>query len=154
METTGGAKSRGEIRWARLIRDFERIVILGLTGLLMIVITVTTVELGWLLIRDLSSTGVLLLDVEELFELFGFFLLVLIGVELLTTLKAYIREGAIHMEVVLEVALIAVAQKIIVLDTSRADGLSLLGLAAMVLALAAAFWWVRAARSRTSGPEP
>ena len=152
METTGGAKSRGEIRWARLIRDFERIVILGLTGLLMIVITVTTVELGWLLIRDLSSTGVLLLDVEELFELFGFFLLVLIGVELLTTLKAYIREGAIHMEVVLEVALIAVAQKIIVLDTSRAGGLSLLGLAAMVLALAAAFWWVRIARNRPSGP--
>jgi uncharacterized membrane protein (DUF373 family) len=83
-------------------------------------------------------------------ELFGFFLLVLIGVELLTTLKVHVTDGVVHVEVVLEVALIAVAQKVIVLDATRVDALSLLALAALVLTLAAAFWWVRIARSRGS----
>ena len=85
--------------------------------------------------------------VEEMFELFGFFLLVLIGMELLTTLRAYVYERVIHAEVVLEVALIAIAQKVIVLDTSRASWATLLGLAALVLALAAAIWAVRFVRS-------
>src|SRR4051794_8538991 len=106
-------------RWARIIRGYERIIIFILMGLLMVVIGVVTLELGWMLIEDLSPARRLLLDVEEMFELFGFFLLVLIGVELLSTLKSYISEGVVHVEVVLEVALIAVAQKIIILDASR-----------------------------------
>jgi uncharacterized membrane protein (DUF373 family) len=50
--------------------------------------------------------------------------------------------------VVLEVALIAMAQKIIVLDVHRADALSIISLAAMVVALAIAYWLMRAARIR------
>jgi len=123
-----------------------------LMGLLMIVVSIATLELGWMLLRDLRSTRVLLLDVEEIFELFGLFLLVLIGVELLTTLKVYLRRGAIHGEVVLEVALIAVAQKVIVLDTSRTNAMSVFGTAALILSLAAAFWWVRSAWHRGLPP--
>ena len=59
-------------------------------------------------------------------------------------------EGVVHVEVVLEVALIAIAQKIIIFNTSRATGLSVVGLAALVLALAASFWLVRAAGHRRS----
>jgi uncharacterized membrane protein (DUF373 family) len=49
--------------------------------------------------------------------------------------------------VVLEVSLIAVAQKIIILDT-KTEGTNLLGLAGLVMALALAFWIVRVARRR------
>jgi uncharacterized membrane protein (DUF373 family) len=147
MEAPDDGRARGDRRWTRVLKGFERIIILVMTGLLMIVITISTVELGWLLLRDLASFRGLLIDVAEMFELFGFFLIILIGVELLSTLKVYVREGAVHMEVVLEVALIAIAQKVIVLDTTRAGPLSLLGLAALVLALAAAYWWVRSART-------
>jgi uncharacterized membrane protein (DUF373 family) len=90
----------------------------------------------------------MLFDVEEMFEVFGLFLLVLIGVELLLSLKTYVSAGIVHVEVVLEVALIAVAQKIIVLDVHRAEALSLISLAAMVVALAIAYWLMRAARLR------
>lgn len=79
--------------------------------------------------------------------LFGFFLLVLVGLELLTTMKSYLADRVIHVEVVLEVSLIAVAQKIIILDT-KSEGTNLLGLAGLVMALALAFWIVRVARSR------
>lgn len=135
-----------ESSWTKLVRRFERLIVMILMVLLMVVISISTVELGWLLVTDLLSTQVLILDVEEMFELFGFFLLVLIGVELLSTLKVYVYEGLVQVEVVLEVALIAVAQKIVIMDTSQAGGFGLLGLAGLVLALAAAFWWVRSSR--------
>jgi uncharacterized membrane protein (DUF373 family) len=140
----GPDDSAGETGLTRIIKGFERVIIVVLIGLLMIVVSIATVELGWMLLKDLSSTRVMVLDVDEIFELFGLFLLVLIGVELLTTLKVYLRRGAVHGEVVLEVALIAVAQKVIVLDTSRTSAMSVFGTAALILALAAAFWWVRA----------
>lgn len=134
--------------WARALKKFERGIVFTMTALLMMVVTIGTAELVWLLIKDLSSIRGLLLDADEMFELFGLFLLILIGVELLSTLKIYTQEGAIHMEVVLEVALIALAQKVIVLNTARVDALYLFGLAALILALAAAWWWARVARRR------
>jgi uncharacterized membrane protein (DUF373 family) len=83
-------------------------------------------------------------------QLFGFFLLVLVGVELLTALKVYVRSGMVHVEVVLEVALTAIAQKVIVLDASKASAATLLGEAAIILALAVAYWSVRAVRKRNA----
>jgi uncharacterized membrane protein (DUF373 family) len=130
---------------------FERGVVLFLMLLLMIVTGIAALELGWLLIGDFATTRELVLDREELLQLFGFFLLVLVGVELLTALKVYVRSGMIHVEVVLEVALIAIAQKVIVLDASKASGVSLLGEAALILALAVAYWSVRGVR-RGNGP--
>jgi uncharacterized membrane protein (DUF373 family) len=95
----------------------------------------------------------LLLEVDELLEIFGFFLLILIGVELLETIKAYLRDNVIHVEIVLEVALIAVARKVIVLDLSKYDGLGVLAIAALIIALAGAFSLERRARrGATAGP--
>jgi uncharacterized membrane protein (DUF373 family) len=132
---------------ARLVGRFEDIAVLLLMSLLMVVVAISTVELGWLLLRDITTPGTMLVDVEEMLELFGFFLLVLVGLELLTTLKSYLYDRVIHVEVVLEVSLIAVAQKVIILDT-RTGGLTLFGLAGLVMALALAFWVVRIARRR------
>jgi uncharacterized membrane protein (DUF373 family) len=134
--------------WERFIYRFERVIIFSLMALLMAIIAISTVELAWLLVRDLSTVGQMLFDVHEMFEVFGFFLLVLIGVELLLSLKTYVSAGIVHVEVVLEVALIAMAQKIIVLDIHQAGALSVLSLAALVVALAVAYWLMRAARLR------
>ena len=144
-------QSSDDNRWAKVIKRFEYVIVIALMILLMFIVVITTLEFGWMLWKDVTSPGAMLLDTEETFELFGFFLIILIGVELLTTLKGYVRHGAVHVEVVLEVALIAMAQKLIVLDTKRATGLTLLGLAALVIALAAAFRWVGAWRQRTGG---
>jgi len=132
---------------AHIVRRFEDVAVLVLMGLLMVVVAISIVELGWLLLSDLTSIGTMLLDVEEMLGLFGFFLLVLVGLELLTTMKSYLADRVIHVEVVLEVSLIAVAQKIIILDT-KTEGTNLLGLAGLVMALALAFWIVRVARRR------
>jgi uncharacterized membrane protein (DUF373 family) len=152
VESTAEAKAPGADQASRIIRWFEHVIVLVLMALLMVVVALSALELIWLLVRDVMSARGVLLDVEQMFELFGFFLLVLIGMELLATLKSYLYERIIHVEVVLEVALVAIAQKIIVLNTSRAAGTTLLGVAALVLSLAAAIWAVRAAR-RASAAE-
>ena len=147
------ASTNGTARGPDIIRRFEHAIVLVLLGLLMVVVSLSTLELAWRLFKDLASEDVLVLEITELFELFGYFLLVLIGMELLSTLRSYLYERVIHSEVVLEVALIAIAQKIIILDVSRAGGLTLLGLAGVIVALAAAFWTMRWSR-RTAIPSP
>jgi uncharacterized membrane protein (DUF373 family) len=135
-----------------IVKYFERFIAVALLFLLMIVVTLATVELAALLYKDLFVIrGKTLLDVEQTFELFGSFLLVFVGLELLTSLKAFVRKGTVHVEVVLEVALVALAQKVILLSPTSGP-LVQLGVAALILALAGALWWVRDARHRHRPP--
>jgi uncharacterized membrane protein (DUF373 family) len=78
--------------------------------------------------------------------IFGYFLLVLIGVELLETLKAYVKRDVIHVRVVLEVALIAMARKVIIEEPNAVPSLTLFGIAALILALGVAFYFERQAK--------
>lgn len=123
----------------RIVAWFERAVVLSLMVMMMAVVSLSVVELGWIIVKDVMSPPVVILEIDELLEIFGFFLLVLIGVELLETIKAYLRENVVHVEIVLEVALIAIARKVIVLDVTKYSGMTLLAIAAIVLALAAAY---------------
>jgi len=56
------------------------------------------------------------LENHELLSFFGFFLLVLIGIEFLDTIKAYLRDSVIYVEIVILVAIIAISRKVILLD--------------------------------------
>jgi len=74
------------------------------------------IDLVWLLYDSLFITTPALIESRELIAVLGAFLLVLIGVELLDTIKAYFHENAIHVEIVMLLAIIAVARKVILLD--------------------------------------
>jgi uncharacterized membrane protein (DUF373 family) len=73
----------------------------------------------------------------------GFVLIILVGIELLETIKGYLREHVVRLEVVLDVALIAIARKIIVLEMNESTPLAAFGIAAVVLALGIARYLVR-----------
>jgi uncharacterized membrane protein (DUF373 family) len=126
-----------------ILKKFERIIVLALIGMMMVVVMLATIELGWIIIKDIISPPVVLMEIEELLEIFGFFLLVLIGVELLETIKAYLVEKVVHVEIVLEVALIAIARKVIILDLEKYGSLTLLGIASLILSVAVAFYAVK-----------
>lgn len=121
------------------MRVFERVIVTALIVMMTLVVLLSTVELGWILVQDVLTPPVALLDINELLDVFGFFLLVLIGVELLETIRAYLTEHVIHAEIVLEVALIAIARKVIILDVKELPSLTLLGIAAILGALAVAY---------------
>ncbi|WP_199746900.1 MULTISPECIES: phosphate-starvation-inducible PsiE family protein [Corallococcus] len=138
MSTEGTPSPQGGLNL--LIKKFERVVVVSIVVMMMVVVALSTLELGWIIAKDIITPPILILEVDELLEIFGFVLLILIGVELLETIKAYLRDNVVHVEIVLEVALIAVARKVIVLDLSKYDGVTVLAMAALVIALAGAFF--------------
>jgi len=127
----------------RWLRTFEHTIIRCLIYMMAFIILISTIELGYLLIKDIVSPPVFFLEIDQLLELFGFFLLILIGIELLETIKAYLQDQVVHSEVVLEVALIAIARKVIILDLKEYDSTILIGIAALIVAIAGAYYIVR-----------
>jgi len=44
-----------------------------------LVLLLSTVELGWIIVKDIISPPIFLLDINELLEIFGLFLLVVMN---------------------------------------------------------------------------
>jgi uncharacterized membrane protein (DUF373 family) len=130
----------------RFLDRFERLITYALLVLIGAVVVLATAELAWLLAKDVLTPPLFLLEIEELQELFGQFLLVLIGIELMYTLRLYIEDRSIHLEAVLAVALIAVARKIIVVEPKDLPPGALFAVAAMVVGLAIGHYLVQRGR--------
>lgn len=118
----------------------EKTIVLSLLAMMVLVVFLSTVELGWLIINDIITPPVFLLDISELLDVFGMFLLVLIGIELLETVKMYLTEKAVHVEIVFMVALIAIARKVIILDIKETSSLTLIGIGVIIIALSAGYY--------------
>lgn len=127
----------------------QRLIVFALAAMLAVVVLLSTVHLGVLIAQEVWTPPRFLIRVQGLLEIFGYFLLVLIGVELLETMKAYLKRDVIHVRVVLEVALIAMARKVIIAEPNLIPGMTLLGIAALILALAVAFYFERQAKRGT-----
>ncbi len=123
-----------------IFKRFERLIVGALIVMMGVVVFLSTVELGWLIIRDIITPPIILLEIDELLDLLGFFLLVLIGLELLETIRSYLVEHVVHAEVVVEVALIAITRKVIILNVKDLPSLTLLGVASIILALTVAYF--------------
>lgn len=125
------------------LERFERIITIILILLMVVVVSLATLDLGWGIVQEVIKPPFIFIDVEKLLDIFGLFLLVLIGIELLDTIRAYLKEHVVHEEVILAAALIAVARKVIVLDVKKTDPLIIFGIAAIILAVSAAYWIVK-----------
>jgi uncharacterized membrane protein (DUF373 family) len=142
----GRAIGTGETMLDTLLGKIQKFTVMVLAGLLVVVVALSTVHLGILIGEEIWKPPRFLISVQSLLEIFGYFLLVLIGVELLETLRAYMRKDVIHVRVVLEVALIAMARKVIILEADKVTSSTLLGIAALILALGIAFYFERQAQ--------
>ncbi len=127
----------------KFLEKFERFIVLTLMGFMMIAVLVATIEVGVILWQQLLIPPVMLLNVKEMMEVFGFILMVIIGLELLETIKAYLNKHVIHVEVVLLVAVVAVARKVIILDYKDTQPIMIFAIAALVLSLSIGFFVVR-----------
>ena len=131
------------------LKKFEHVVVLALIFMMIVVVLISTVELGYIIVKDIITPPIFWLEIQQLLEIFGFFLLILIGVELLESIKAYLSEKVVHSEIVLEVALIAIARKVIILDLKEYEGGTILGIAALIVAISVAYYFLKkAAKNR------
>ncbi len=111
--------------------------------MLVVVGLLFTVHLGFLIAEEACIPPRFPIQCRACSIFFGYFVLVLIGVELLETLKACLKMDVIHVRVVLEVALIAMARKVIIEEPNAVPALTLLGIAALILSLGTAYYFER-----------
>jgi uncharacterized membrane protein (DUF373 family) len=80
---------------------------------------------------------------KTLIQVFGLFLNILIALELLENITAYLKKHVVQVELVIVTSLIAVARKIIIFDFSKATGIDLMALALAIFALSISYWLIR-----------
>ena len=102
-----------------------------------------TVEVAYEIVTSLIDPPGFFLGVSELFDVFGLFLMVLIGLELMTSIHMYLDDHKIHAELMFLVALTAVTRKIVIMDSNVMDPMLIFSIGFLVIALAAGYYLLR-----------
>lgn len=87
---------------------------------------------------------------SELFQLFGLFLNVLIALEILENITAYLKKHVVQVELVIVTSLIAVSRKIIILDLEKKDSNDLIAMAIAVFSLSISYFVIRQANNKNN----
>ncbi|MBP2132182.1 uncharacterized membrane protein (DUF373 family) [Methanomicrobium sp. W14] len=128
------------------ITDIETIVYMVLMILLIIVIVFSLFELVTIILSNLLYDGTpYLLETYGILQFFDFFLLILIGLELMDTIKSFLETKKIEVGIVLILAIIAISRKVIVIDPNTTSDFELIGIGALVIALTAGYYFVKKA---------
>ncbi|MBO9489549.1 phosphate-starvation-inducible PsiE family protein [Endozoicomonas sp. G2_1] len=135
----------------RTLKKWMTVFVLFLTS---IIVFASVIELAIVLFEEItdSTDSVLFLEINELFRIFGFVFIILIGFELHESIEMYFKKNVIHAEVVLLIAVIAVARKVILLDLEKYDPMAIVGLGFIIVALGACYFLIKRASAivRTS----
>ncbi len=142
---TGKQIFNRQLQMRKLAKRIEKIIVYALIVMMAIILILATIELGYYIITSILGSKYLLINLDNLMDMFGVFLLVLIGIELLDTIKVYLRENVVHVEVVVLVAIIALARKVVVLKVEELDGMAIIGIALLVVALAVTYYLIKKA---------
>jgi len=127
----------------RNIERFEGWVSKLLAIAMVMVIVVVIFDLGVVLTRKLLNGNASDFLGSTLLDIFGLFLSVLIALEIMENITAYLKKHVVQVELVIVTSLTAVARKIIILDLKEVTGVSLIGLSVAILALSISYLVVR-----------
>jgi len=132
----------------KLLEHFERFIIFILLFFLGIIVLLSTYELVVILIRDIIASlrggeTFLLLNSSDLLNVFSFVLLIIIGLELFEAVKQHLKSHVLQAEIILIVALTAIARKVIVLDYGKTEPLTIVGIAFLVISLATSYFLIK-----------
>ncbi len=119
-----------------------RMAVRALAVLMTGVIVFGVADVCYVLYRRLMSEPVGFLEITDILATFGAFMAVLIAVEIFVNIVSYLRDDVIHVRIVLATALMAIARKVIILDYSTTGPQYIYATAAVVAAMALAYWLV------------
>jgi uncharacterized membrane protein (DUF373 family) len=128
--------------------NVEGFVSKALSIVMVVVILVAIYDLGVFLITDLFSTPFGQFS-TTLLTLFGLFLNVLIALEILENITAYLKKHVVQVELVIVTSLIAVSRKIIILDLEKTAGVDLIALAITIFVLSISYWIIKRVNRRS-----
>jgi uncharacterized membrane protein (DUF373 family) len=135
------------------LEKIQKIIVVVLTWTMAVAVLLATIDLIYNLALYLISPPFGRLETDELLSTFGNILLVIMGVELLETFKTYKIEHNVNAQMVLLVALTAMARKVVTMELNSASGnANLLGVAAVIIALSAGYYLVKKGKSDEEKP--
>jgi len=129
---------------------FEKAISIILLLFMGVVVVAATLELIWLLYKDIITPPSILLGLAELFDIFGLFMMVLIAIELMSSIHMYIKNKRIHVEIIFLIGITAVIRKVVILDSNATDPMYLIGLATLLGALSAGYYLIKKDRKKYS----
>ncbi|WP_427158013.1 phosphate-starvation-inducible PsiE family protein [Aliinostoc sp. HNIBRCY26] len=129
------------------IENVEVIVSKVLSLFMVIVIFVAIADLGTFIVKEVFTVPYGKIS-TTLFKVFGLFLNILIALEILENITAYLKRHVFQVELVIITSLIAVARKIIILDLEKVKGLDIIGLGTAVLALSISYLIIRSSNGK------
>jgi uncharacterized membrane protein (DUF373 family) len=133
--------------FVKSLKGVESLVAKVLSVAMVVVLLVSVVDLCIYLTSELLSEPYGFFT-TTLIEIFGLFLNVLVALEILENITAYLKKHEIQVELVIATSLTAVARKIIIFDFEKAEALDLAALALAVVALSAGYWVIRRVNRR------
>ncbi|MEG4279307.1 phosphate-starvation-inducible PsiE family protein [Microcoleus sp. MON1_C1] len=136
------SKLGNEENFLHFTESVEVIISKILSLAMILVIIVSVCDLLVFLAKELVNHSDNLLK-DTLFVIFGLFLNVLIALEILENITAYLKKHVIQVELVIVTSLIAVSRKIIILDLEKKTAADLIGLAIAIFALSISYLIVR-----------
>jgi len=139
---------RNDFHLERFRRSEE--IIVAVLALLLVLMVIAIVGLtSYLFVTNIVRTLTSVDSVSDIQEaaLRGFsgVLLTLLGLELLDTVKVYFRDHQVRVEVILLVSLIAMGRHVLELDLHHTEPSLLIGIASLIVVLAASYYLVRRA---------
>lgn len=126
-----------------LLDKVERYVAIALLAMMAIVVLSSTLEVGYIIVVNMFKPPGFFVGVDDLFKIFGLFLMVLIGLELMTSIRDYLKNSRMHAELMLLVAITAVTRKVVILDAKDVEPMMVFGIGFLVVALSFGYYLVR-----------
>jgi len=132
-------------RFFRSLREHgvKRVMAMFLIVVLSVVIVISAPGLVILIRDELLADPAWVIDTAKIPVILDLVLWVLITIELMDSIRIYIARHILHLETVLSLALIALARKIITLKLGEYEPLVIVGVAALVIGTALAYFFVR-----------
>ncbi|MEZ2236075.1 phosphate-starvation-inducible PsiE family protein [Microcoleus sp.] len=136
------SKFGSDQQFLHFTENVEVVVSKVLSLAMIMVIIISVCDLLIYVAKELINDPQTLLK-DTLFVIFGLFLNVLIALEILENITAYLKKHVIQVELVIVTSLIAVSRKIIILDLEKKTATDLIGLATAIFALSISYLIVR-----------
>ncbi len=131
----------------QLIKKFEKIVFTVLVIILISYIAIEIIELLYqflvAMFKGNNDDNRLLISNALLKEVLPVFFNILIAIELIDTFTVYVQKHSIKVLNILLIGLIAIGRKLIAYDFNDSDGISNIGLAALIISLAGGYFLIK-----------
>lgn len=127
----------------KIFDKVESIIAIALLALMTLVVISGTIEIGYEIVTSFIQPPGFFIGVSEFFDVFGLFLMVLIGLELMSSIHMYIEDHKVHAEMMFLVALTAVTRKIVILDASSETPLMVFAIGFLVLTLSVGYYFLK-----------